>query len=146
LAPPIINRGEFVKTYFNLEPRVAASYLFNPASSIKISYVRNVQNLHLVSNSTSSNPTDKWIANTNIIKPELSDQVSLGYYKDLSDGRFELSVETYYKSMQHQIDYRDGADIFKNSDAIETELLFGKGRAYGIEWLLKKKAGSLPDG
>jgi len=52
------------------------------------------------------------IANTNIIKPELSDQVSLGYYKDLSDGRFELSVETYYKSMQHQIDYRDGADIF----------------------------------
>ncbi|MEO8406454.1 MAG: TonB-dependent receptor, partial [Chitinophagaceae bacterium] len=136
-------KGEFVKTYFNLEPRVAASYLFNKATSVKLAYVRNVQNLHLVSNSTSSNPTDKWIANTNIIKPEISDQVSVGYYKDLFNGSVEFTVETYYKNMQHQIDYRDGADIFKNSDAIEAELLFGKGRAYGIEWLLKKKTGKL---
>ncbi|MDP4265707.1 MAG: TonB-dependent receptor, partial [Bacteroidota bacterium] len=136
-------KGEFVKTYFNPEPRLAASYVFNPKTSVKVSYVRNVQNLHLVSNSTSSNPTDKWIANTNIIKPEISDQVSLGYYQDLFKGGVELSVETYYKSMQNQIDYRDGADIFANSDAIESQLLFGKGRAYGIEWLLKKKAGKL---
>jgi hypothetical protein len=134
-------RGDFVKTYFNLEPRLAASFVFNPRTSLKASYVRNVQNLHLVSNSTSSNPTDKWIANTNIIKPELSDQVSVGYYKDLFNGKFELSIETYYKQMQNQIDYRDGADIFANNDAIEMQLLFGKGRAYGIEWLLKKKAG-----
>jgi hypothetical protein len=125
----------------NLEPRLAASYSFNPQTSVKASYVRNVQNMHLVSNSTSSNPTDKWIANTNIIKPEISDQVSVGYYRNLFDNKFELSVETYYKWMQNQIDYRDGADIFANSDAIESELLFGKGRAYGIEFLLKKKAG-----
>ena len=135
------SNGEFVKTYFNLEPRVAASYVFNANTSVKASYVRNVQNLHLVSNSTSSNPTDKWIANTNIIKPELSDQVSIGYYKNLFNSRYELSVETYYKTMQNQIDYRDGADIFSNSDAIESQLLFGKGRAYGLELLLKKKAG-----
>jgi hypothetical protein len=134
-------KGEIVKTYFNLEPRVAASYVFNPRTSVKASYVRNVQNLHLVSNSTSSNPTDKWIANTNIIKPEISDQFSIGYYQDILDNQYELSVETYYKSMQNQIDYRDGADIFANSDAIESQLLFGKGRAYGIEWLLKKKSG-----
>ena len=134
-------RGEFVKTYFNLEPRLAASFVINPRTSFKASYVRNVQNLHLVSNSTSSNPTDKWIANTNIIKPELSDQVSAGYYKDLFNGKIELSIETYYKWMQNQIDYRDGADVFANNDAIEQQLLFGKGRAYGIEWLLKKKAG-----
>lgn len=134
-------KGDFVKTYVNPEPRVAASYIFNSRTSVKASYVRNIQNLHLVSNSTSSNPTDKWIANTNIIRPEISDQVSIGYYKDLFQSRFELSVETYYKSMQHQIDYRDGADIFANSDAIESQLLFGKGRAYGIEWLFKKKAG-----
>lgn len=133
--------GDFVKTYFNLEPRVAASYSFNPRSSIKGSYVRNVQNMHLVSNSTSANPTDKWIANTNIIKPEVADQVSIGYYRNLFNNQFELSVETYYKWMQNQIDYRDGADIFANSDAIESELLFGKGRAYGIEFHLKKKAG-----
>lgn len=135
------SNGEFVKTYINLEPRAAASYSINSSTSLKASYVRNVQNMHLVSNSTSSNPTDKWIANTNIIKPEISDQVSLGYYKNLFNNQFELSVETYYKWMQNQIDYRDGADIFANSDAIESELLFGKGRAYGIEFLMKKKAG-----
>jgi len=133
--------GEFVKTYVNLEPRLAASYVLTPISSVKAAYVRNVQNLHLVSNSTSSNPTDKWIASTNIIKPEISDQVSVGYYRDLADRRWELSVETYYKTMQNQIDYRDGADIFANSDAIESQLLFGKGRAYGVEMLIKKKAG-----
>lgn len=133
--------GEFVKTYFNLEPRLAVSYIFNSSTSVKASYVRNVQNLHLVSNSTSSNPTDKWIANTNIIRPELSDQVSAGFYKNLFNNRYELSVETYYKTMQNQIDYRDGADIFSNSDAIESQLLFGKGRAYGLELLMKKKAG-----
>lgn len=134
-------KGKIIKTYTNLEPRVAASYVFNANTSVKASYVRNVQNLHLVSNSTSSNPTDKWIANTNIIKPEISDQVSVGFYQDLFNKQVELSVETYYKSMENQIDYRDGADIFANSDAIESQLLFGKGRAYGVEWLLKKKAG-----
>ncbi len=134
-------RGEFVKTYFNPEPRVAASYLLNELSSVKASYVRNTQSLHLISNSTSSNPTDKWIASTNIIKPGISDQVSIGYYRDLAGRSWELSVETYFKTMQNQIDYRDGADIFANNDAIETQLLFGKGRAYGLEMLLKKKAG-----
>ena len=132
--------GEVVKTYFNLEPRVAASYQLNSSTSLKTSYVRNVQNLHLISNSTSSSPTDKWVASTNIIKPEVSDQVSLGYYKNLAGNKYELTVEAYYKTMQNQVDYRDGADVF-NNNAIETQLLFGKGRAYGIEWLLKKKAG-----
>jgi len=135
--------GEVVKTWVNPEPRVAASLVFNSDQSIKASYVRNVQNLHLISNSTSANPTDKWLANTNIIKPEISDQVSLGYYQNFFHDKVELSVETYYKSLQNQIDYRDGANIFENSDAIESELLFGTGRAYGIELLLKKKTGKL---
>ncbi|WP_440135056.1 TonB-dependent receptor [Chitinophaga sancti] len=132
--------GDFVKTYINLEPRLAVSYKLTSISSIKASYARNVQNLHLISNSTSSSPTDRWVASTNIIRPEISDQVSLGYYKNLAGNKYELTVETYYKTMQHQIDYRDGADVL-NNDAIETQLLFGKGRAYGIEWLMKKKAG-----
>jgi hypothetical protein len=135
------DKGEMVKTYWNTEPRLAVSYQFNPLSSVKASYVRNVQNLHLISNSTTSSPTDKWVASTNIIKPEISDQFSLGYYKNLNNDQYELSVEAYYKTMQNQIDYKDGADIYINSDAIETQLLFGKGRAYGIEWLFKKKAG-----
>ncbi|MDB5248951.1 MAG: TonB-dependent receptor [Segetibacter sp.] len=132
--------GEFVKTYVNVEPRVALSYVINPSASVKASYVRNVQNLHLISNSTTSSPTDKWVASTNIIKPEISDQVSLGWYKNLADNKFELTIEGYYKSMQHQIDYRNGANVFSN-DAIETQLLFGKGRAYGIEALLRKQTG-----
>ncbi|GEO10229.1 TonB-dependent receptor [Segetibacter aerophilus] len=135
--------GEIVKTYLNLEPRVALSYVFNPSVSIKASYVRNVQNLHLVSNSTTGSPTDKWVASTNIIKPEVSDQVSLGWYKNLSQNKYELTVEAYYKTMQNQVDYRTGANVFINSDAIESQLLFGKGRAYGIEWLLRKQTGKL---
>ncbi len=93
--------GKVVKTYLNLEPRLAFSWQFNKTSSIKASYVRNTQNLHLISNSTSSSPTDKWVASTNIIKPEISDQVSLGYYKNLDDDRYELTVEAYYKTMQN---------------------------------------------
>jgi hypothetical protein len=97
--------------------------------------------MHLISNSTSNNPTDKWIASTNLIKPEIADQYSIGYYKNLADNKYELTLETYYKDMQNQIDYRNGADIFINSDAIESQLLFGKGRAYGLEMQFKKKMG-----
>jgi len=135
-------KGEFVKTYINPEPRLAVSYRLGATSSVKGAYARNVQNLHLLSNSTTSNPTDKWVASTNIIKPEISDMVSLGYYKDLADD-YELTTEVYYKTMQNQIDYKDGADIFINTDAVETQLLFGRGRAYGWELQLKKKAGRL---
>jgi hypothetical protein len=134
--------GEIVKTYLNAEPRVAASYQLNSTSSLKTSYTRNTQNLHLITNSVSSSPTDKWVASTNIIKPEIADQVAIGYYRDLKSQKYEINVETYYKTMQNQIDYRDGAEVFTN-EAIETQLLYGKGRAYGIELLFKKKTGRL---
>jgi hypothetical protein len=134
--------GGVVKTYVNPEPRVALGYQFSNNSSIKAAYVRNVQNMHLISNSTSSTPTDKWLSSTNIIQPEISDQISLGYYKNLAGGNYELTAEVYYKNLQNQIDYRDGADVF-NNDAIETQLLFGKGRAYGLETMLRKKTGRL---
>ncbi|MDR6809634.1 hypothetical protein J2Y45_006712 [Dyadobacter sp. BE34] len=137
------DKGQVAKTYLNLEPRLSASYQLGELASVKASYVRNVQNLHLISNSTASNPTDKWIASNNNIKPEISDQVSLGYYRNLVENQYELSTEIYYKTMQNQIDYRNGANIFSNFDAIETQLLFGKGRAYGSEWQLKKKSGKL---
>jgi hypothetical protein len=77
-----------------------------------------------------------------MIRPERSHQVSLGYYKNLRDDRYEVTVETYYKSLLNQIDYRDGANVLSNG-TVETELLYGKGRAYGIEWLLRKKTGKL---
>lgn len=135
-------RGEVVKTYLNLEPRIAASLKVNESASIKVSYVRNTQNLHLVSNSGSTSPIDRWIANSNIVKPEISDQISLGYYRNLGENVWEFTSEIYYKSLKNQVDYRDGANVF-TPKPIETQLLYGKGRAYGIELLLKKKAGRL---
>jgi hypothetical protein len=137
------DNGAVVKTYYNLEPRLSASWQFNTSSSVKASYVRNTQNLHLISNSTASSPTDKWLASTNIIKPEISDQVSLGYYKNFSGNKYELTIEGYYKDMKNQIDYRDGANVYTSNNAIETELLFGIGRSYGIEFLMKKRTGRL---
>lgn len=134
--------GEIVKTYVNLEPRIAAALQVSETASLKASYVRNAQNLHLISNSNAASPTDRWVASTNIIKPELSDQVSLGYYKNFGGNAYEFTAETYYKTLQNQIDYRNGANIFTNQP-IETQLLYGKGRAYGLELLIRKKTGRL---
>lgn len=135
-----LKEGEFGKTYYNLEPRLSMNYRLNTSSSFKLGYARNTQNLHLMSNSTSGSPTDRWIGNSYNIKPEVADQFSLGYSKNFKDNAFELNAETYYKIMQHQIDYRDGADINTVPD-VESELLFGDGRAYGLEIILKKKEG-----
>jgi hypothetical protein len=132
--------GKFVKTYFNLQPRAVANYILNEKSSVKASYGRNAQYMHLLSNSTSGNPTDLWIPSSNNVKPELCDQVSLGYFRNFKDNMFEFSAETYYKKFQNQIDYKSGAQLNFNS-AVESQLLYGIGRAYGIELLIKKKAG-----
>jgi CarboxypepD_reg-like domain/TonB-dependent Receptor Plug Domain len=128
------------KTYTNLEPRLALNYVINPKSSIKGGFARNTQNLHLLSNSTSSNPTDQWIGTSYNIKPEIADQVSLGYFRNFADNKYEFSAESYYKNMQNQVDYKNGADI-TTADDLESELLYGKGRAYGLELYLKKRTG-----
>ncbi len=136
-----ISSRSAVKKYFNFEPRFSMSYLLNKNSSVKASYTRNTQNLHLISNSVITSPTDKWIMNTNIIKPEIGDQLSLGYFRNLKENMFELSAEAYYKLMQNQIDYKDNAD--ERAPIIETQLLYGKGQAYGVELFLKKNKGNL---
>lgn len=133
--------GSFIKTYVHLEPRLSAAYVIDEANSIKAAYSRNTQNMHLLSSPTSSSPTDRWIPSSNVVKPEISDQVSLGYYRNLANNKYECSVETYYKAMQNQVDYRDGADIQRLNELAEGELLFGKGRAYGVEFYVKKKTG-----
>jgi hypothetical protein len=132
--------GSIVKSYVYLEPRVSMSYAFNESSSIKAALARNVQNLHLISNSSTSTPTDIWIPSSRIVQPEISDQVSLGYYKQFKDKMYEFSAEIYYKDMQNIVDYKDGANTQAN-DLIEGELLFGQGRAYGLELFIKKKLG-----
>ena len=134
--------GKIIKSYLNLQSRFAATYQLNKVSSAKVSYSRNVQNLHLLSNSTGSNPTDLWIPSSNNVKPEISDQVSAGYYRNINNNKYEFSVEIYYKQLQNQIDYKNGAVLVAN-EAVESQLVFGKGRAYGLEMYAKKKYGSL---
>lgn len=136
------NKGEFVKTYVNPEPRLSANYVLTPSFAIKAAYARNAQYMHLMSNSAASNPTDKWVPTNNLIKPEQANLYSLGVAKNLKEDMFALSVETYYKDMYNQIDYIDGANIL-SADAIEPQLLYGKGRAYGIEFLVRKNSGRL---
>lgn len=131
---------ENVATYNGLSPRFSASYLLNEKSSIKGSFARTYQYLHLISNSTSSSPTDIWLPSSNNIKPQISDQVSIGYFRNFKNNLFEFSVETYYKKMQNTIDYRDGAEVTLNP-TVEGELLYGEGRAYGVEFLIKKRRG-----
>lgn len=132
--------GQFGKTYFNAEPRVSISYNFLPSMSFKAAYSRNTQNLHQLSTTTTSAPTDRWIMTSNNTKPEIADQVSAGYFVNFHKDMFEVSVEGYYKWMQNQIDYKNGATLRAN-EAVETELLYGVGRAYGAEFFFKKKEG-----
>ncbi|MEJ0055998.1 MAG: TonB-dependent receptor [Bacteroidota bacterium] len=132
--------GQVVKTYYNLQPRAAATYVINPSSSIKFNYARNAQYLHLLQNTTSGNPTDLWIPTSNNVLPEISDQISLGYYRNFKDNMYEFSIETYYKYLQNQIDYINGAQLNLNAN-VESQLLYGQGRAYGVELFARKKYG-----
>jgi len=132
--------GKVVKSYFNLEPRFSMNYKLTSSSSVKLAYTRTTQNLHLLSNSTSANPTDVWIPSSNNVKPEIADQVSAGYYRNFKDNQYEFSSEVYYRSMQNQIDYKNGAQLIANEN-VESQIVFGKGRAYGWELFVKKKYG-----
>jgi hypothetical protein len=137
-----LTNQRFGKTYLSPEPRFTANYIINDSSSVKIGYARNTQHLHLLSNSTSTSPTDQWIGNSYNIRPEISDQISVGYSRNFDDNTYELNVEGYYKNMQNQVDYKNGADINTAVD-VESELLYGDGRAYGLELTFKKKMGKL---
>ncbi len=137
-----LNKSGFGKTYINPEPRITTNYRINDETSIKAGYARNVQHLHLLSNSVASSPSDQWIGNSYNIKPEIADQISVGYVTKAFKNNFEFTAEAYYKYLQNQIDYKDGAEINTVSD-VESVLLYGIGRAYGLELLLKKKEGRL---
>ena len=134
--------SSFGKTYANLEPRITTNFRIDDEKGIKAGYARNVQHLHLLSNSVASSPSDQWIGNSYNIKPEIADQISVGYVTKVFKSNFEFTTEAYYKHLQNQIDYKDGAEINTVSD-VESVLLYGIGRAYGLELLLKKKEGRL---
>ena len=128
------------RTFNNLEPRLALKASINPTSTIKASYARMCQYIHLVSSSAASLPTDVWYPSEEGIPPQRSDQVSLGWHQSLTQNRFFASIEGYYKWIDNAIDFRDGAQLFANPD-LNREFVFGRGWAYGLEAYVEKKKG-----
>jgi PKD repeat protein len=106
--------GELMKTYHGLEPRFSFAYRMNESSAVKGSYSRTRQNVHQVSSGSASLPTDIWIPSTTVVKPQIADQVAIGYFKNFKDNMFETSVELYYKKMYNQIEFKNGSDAFLN--------------------------------
>ncbi|HPK10221.1 MAG TPA: TonB-dependent receptor [Saprospiraceae bacterium] len=140
LGEEYFESGKSIQQYVNLEPRLAVKYQLNKLSSIKASYNRTTQYIHLISNTTASTPVDVWTPSTNNIKPQIADQIAAGYFRNFSNNQYELSTELYYKNMAHLVDYIDGADLILNK-YLEGQILEGVGRAYGMEVQLKKNEG-----
>ena len=134
---------ESIANYTNLEPRASLKIQTGPKTSIKLSYNRMSQYIHLISNTTASNPLDVWRPSTNNIEPQIGDQYAAGLFKNFGPNNdYEVSVEGYYRDTKNQIEYIDGADILIN-EYLEADLLSGIGRAMGIEFYLKKNTGKL---
>ncbi|WP_029271783.1 TonB-dependent receptor [Flavobacterium sp. KJJ] len=136
------DNNEVVKTYGGLEPRFAARYFFTEDFSIKAGYDMTRQYIHLLSSNVTQSPTDTWKLSDTNVKPQSAQQVSLGLYKNLKDEEYELSLEGYYKKSNNILDYKVGAQLLLNEN-VETELLQGEGKAYGVEFLVKKQVGNL---
>lgn len=128
--------------FIHLEPRLNMKFTVDRNSSLKASYNRMVQNLHLITNTQSPSPLDIWLPTSTYIKPLLVDQVAVGYFRNFSNNMWETSVEMYYKNMQNVLDYIEGAELFLNN-AIETELLHGSGESKGLELLARKTQGQV---
>ncbi len=135
----VYGRGQAVKTYSGLEPRLTARYSWNEQSSIKAAITRNFQYIHLVTNAGSTLPTDLWVPSTYSVRPQESWLYALGYFRNFMDNSVEASVEVYYKSMANQIEYKEGYTPGLTDP--EDEFVFGKGWSYGSEWLLNKVKG-----
>ena len=138
----IVDSTSRVRSFIKPEPRLSVSYVIDNKNSIKASYARNVQYLHLLSNSTTGSPTDMWIPSSYNTLPETSDQYALGYFRNFRENNFEFSAEIYFKDLLHQVDYIKGAQLILNAN-VESQLIYGRGRAYGLELFFKKKFGRL---
>lgn len=136
------NSGEVVQSYGGFEPRVALKIGLPDNSSLKLGYNRMRQYIHLISNTAAVTPIDVWKLSNNYLQPQTSDQFGLGYFKNFNNNTIETSIEVYYKQMQNILDYKDGASLLLNS-AIESDLLPGIGRAYGVEMMVNKTMGRL---
>ncbi len=131
---------EPVKTFTGIEPRISAKYSLDKTSSLKAGFTMNNQYIHLVSNSTSTLPTDIWVPSSEIVKPQKGIQYALGYFKNLANDKYETSVEVYYKDLKNQIDYGENY-VNDVAEDVENDFVFGTGRSFGIELFLKKSKG-----
>ncbi len=134
------SRSETLATFSNFEPRLSLSYSLGTNSSMKASYTRLAQYLHLLSNTSSPTPLDVWTPSGPYVKPQLLDQYAMGYFQNIADGTYSMETEIFYKDIQNRIDYIDGANLIANN-AIERVILNGEARAYGLELLLRKNDG-----
>ncbi len=135
-------KGDVISTFHNFEPRLGMAYQINSISSVKASYNRMAQYIHLISNTNSPTPLDVWAPSGKYIKPQVLDQYSLGYFTNLDSNNYTVETEVFYKNTKNRLDYIDGANLIANN-TIETEILSGDARAYGLEFLLKKNTGKL---
>ena len=142
IGTEIYSPNEIVKTYTNLEPRFSLAYQIAKDRSLKLSYNRMAQYLHLISNTNSPTPIDVWAPSGKFIKPQLLDQIGIGYFKTFQNNQYNLEIEAFYKKIKNRLDYIDGAELIAN-DAIEQILLSGKARASGLEFLFRKNEGKL---
>ncbi len=142
IATQFYGKNKVIQSFNNLEPRFSFAYQLHEDQSLKASYNRMVQYLQLISNTSSPTPLDVWTPSDTYIKPQIADQVALGYFKNFKDGDYSLEVETYYKKVKNRLDYIDGADLIANK-AIEQIILNGQLRSYGLEILFKKNEGRL---
>jgi len=136
------SRSEKLDSFINFEPRLSFSHVVNDNSSLKASYNRMAQYLHLISNTSSPAPLDIWIPSGPFIKPQLLDQYAVGYFKSIKQGDYSIETELFYKDIRKRIDYINGANLVANNK-IETVILNGKSRAYGLEFMLRKSEGKL---
>lgn len=134
--------NEVIKTYSGLEFRASARYKIDPSFSLKASYNSTYQYIQSLSNNTTASPTDTWRLSSLNIKPQESTQITVGTYKNFDNDMYQFSVEGYYKNSKNILDYKIGADLLINQ-SVETEVLQGVGKAYGVEFLIKKTSGKL---
>ena len=135
-------KNEAIANFNNLEPRAAIAYQLTENQSVKLSYNRMVQYLQLISNTSSPTPLDIWTPSDTFIKPQIADQIAIGYFKNFKNDMYSIEIESFYKKVANRIDYIDGANLIAN-DAIEQVILNGRLRAYGLEFMLRKNEGKL---
>lgn len=136
------DKGDAIVTYPGLEPRLAGTFLVNSNTSVKASFTRTYQFLHLATTSGAQFPADLWVPSSKLVKPQLAYQYALGIFKNFNENLYETSIEAYYKPMYNQIEFKPGANLFFNQN-LENEMIFGEGLSYGVEFFAKKKFGKL---